>query len=408
MRRLTLPPKGQYDLEPALAPGGKLLAFRREKGFSVSELYSLELDDEYGPATPEKEIQLQREVRISSPQWERTGSLLYIAKGSIMRVLTDAHGVAQSKPAEVVTHPPGCAPTALSYAAARANGVLCTCTTDEPTLWRLDLSGSGGQPPRLARINGSKMDLGVALSPDGRRIAFESERDGTNNIWIANLDGSSARKITDTEGVTTGSPAWSPDGQSIAFDSNREGRPNVYVMRVSDGVTRRLTHSLGESNLPQWSRDGKWIYFASRFDGRFEVARMPTSGGEITRITHNGGTVSKESTDGRSIYYVRREKVAWSLRQCLIDGSGDREVVPAMTYRAFALADGGVYFIPMAGADGRSSINFLSFASGATTVITPIQKPQYRPLALSTDGRFLLFSQFEHWGRDLMFIGIPR
>jgi hypothetical protein len=62
----------------------------------------------------------------------------------------------------------------------------------------------------------------------------------------------------------------------------------------------------------------------------------------------------------------------------------------------------------MAGADGRSSIDFLSFASGVATVVTPIQKPQFRPLALSADGRFLLFSQYEHWGRDLMFIGIPR
>jgi Tol biopolymer transport system component len=408
LRRLTLPPKGQYDLEPALAPGGKLLAFRREKGFSVSELYSLELSDDYGPAAPEKEMQVQREVRVGSPQWERDDSLLYIAKGSIMRVLTDAHGVARAQPVALVSHPAGCGLTALSYQPSRANGVLASCTTDETSIWRLDLPDSAAQPGRLTRITASRSDLGVALSPDGRQIAFESERDSTNNIWIANVDGSSARKITDSRGVTTGSPAWSPDGKSIAFDSNREGRPNVYVLQLAGGAPRRLTHSLGEANLPQWSHDGKWIYFAGRFGARFEVARMPASGGEVTQITRNGGTASKEWPDGRGIYYVRREKEAWSLRQCLLDGSDDRELVPSMAYRAFAIADNGVYFISMPGPDGRSSIEFLNFANHATTLITPIQKPQWRPMALSPDQRFLLFSQFDHWGRDLMVIGIPQ
>ena len=141
-----------------------------------------------------------------------------------------------------------------------------------------------------------------------------------------------------------------------------------------------------------------------KFDDVFEVARMPAQGGDPVRITHGGGMASAESPDGRLLYYIRREPDAWNLRQCNLDGSGDRELIANIMYCSFAVAPGGIYFIPMPGPDDRSTICFRSSATGQTTVVTAIQKPQRRPVALSADGKFLLFSQFDHWGRDLVLI----
>jgi Tol biopolymer transport system component len=165
---------------------------------------------------------------------------------------------------------------------------------------------------------------------------------------------------------------------------------------------------LPDCSIPSWSRDGKSIYFAAKIADKFEVVRMPTEGGEFTQITHGGGTASSESVDGRYIYYNRRIQESWSLRRSNLDGGQDEEVIPNMQDRAFAVSDSGIYFIPMPGADGRSSICFLNIASREVTSITSIQKPQRRPIVLAPDGSFLLFSQLDHWGKDLALLeGVP-
>ena len=122
---------------------------------------------------------------------------------------------------------------------------------------------------------------------------------------------------------------------------------------------------------------------------------------QITR-TRVGGTSSQESVDGRDIYFNRRVQETWSLRRCDRDGGHDEEILPSIQDRAFAVVADGVYFSPpLPEPDGRSSIRFLKFSTGDISTITTIQKPQRRPIVVGPDGKYLLFSQFDHWGRDL-------
>ncbi len=196
----------------------------------------------------------------------------------------------------------------------------------------------------------------------------------------------------------------SPDGKWIAFDSNLEGRPAIYVMPPSGGSPRRLTNDLVDFNIPTWSRDGRFVYTAVKVNGKFEVGRIPAAGGRYTQITHGGGTSSQESVDGRDIYYNRRVRETWSLRRCDRDGGHDEEILPSIQDRAFAVVADGVYYSPLPEPDGRSSIRFLKFSTGEISTITTIQKPQRRPIVVGPGGGYLLFSQFDHWGRDLMLL----
>ena len=139
----------------------------------------------------------------------------------------------------------------------------------DPNIWRLSLSGPGvaaGPPARF--IASTRSDAAAQYSPDGKRIAFESDRSGVHGIWVSDADGSNAVELFSQAGASCGTPRWSPDGQRIAFDSDPEGNIDIYVIRASGGKPIRLTTDSADDEAPSWSRDGKWVYFASKRTGR--------------------------------------------------------------------------------------------------------------------------------------------
>ena len=87
-----------------------------------------------------------------------------------------------------------------------------------------------------------------------------------------------------------------------------------------------------------------------------------------------------------------------------VSGGEESQVLPSVVWRAFFLVNEGIYFIPEPGADRKSSIQFLSFATGKVKTVAPISGPPSEGLSVSPDGRSLLFSQFDEAGSDLMLV----
>ena len=85
-------------------------------------------------------------------------------------------------------------------------------------------------------------DAAPAWSPDGRKIAFASERDGNSEVYVMNADGSGQRNLTRNPALD-GDPAWSPDGRNIAFRSTRDGNTEIYVMNADGSGQRNLSHN---------------------------------------------------------------------------------------------------------------------------------------------------------------------
>src|SRR5207248_3000848 len=120
--------------------------------------------------------------------------------------------------------------------------------------------------------------LGLALAgcgsdstaPSGRpaagQIAFTSGRDGNDEIYVMNADGSGQVNLTNNPALDQ-VPAWSPDGSKIAFTSGRDGNDEIYVMNADGSSQVNLTNTPGYDEVPLWSPDGTKIVFLSDRDG---------------------------------------------------------------------------------------------------------------------------------------------
>ena len=130
-------------------------------------------------------------------------------------------------------------------------------------------------------------DYNPVWSPDSRRIAFLSMRDGNAEIYVMESDGSSqAVKLTDTEAPEY-DISWSPDGKKLLFVSERDGNPEIYVLDPNGVEQTRLTYNNDRDDQPVWSPDGDRIAFVSYLDGDAEVFTMNNEGEDQVRITNN-------------------------------------------------------------------------------------------------------------------------
>jgi dipeptidyl aminopeptidase/acylaminoacyl peptidase len=152
-------------------------------------------------------------------------------------------------------------------------------------IYVIDANGSGLR--RLTR--NAVRDSYPVWSPDGRRIAFESNW----QVWIMDADGSGQRLLT-RKGAHNFNPAWSPDGKRIAFERGRLQRDpcsacpgstgvEVHLMNADGSGQQRLTR--GGGSRPQWSPDGREIAFVSKRDGNAEIYVMNADGTRQRNLT---------------------------------------------------------------------------------------------------------------------------
>ena len=147
-------------------------------------------------------------------------------------------------------------------------------------------------------------------SPDGRHIAFESDRDGNWEIYVMDSDGSNPRRLTNhSDG--DGAPSWSPDGRHIAFESRRDGNWEIYVMDSDGSNLRRLTDHSAWDESPSWSPDGRHIAFTSDRDGTNDIYVVGSDGSNLRRLTdHSAWDESPSwSPDGRHIAFVSTRNI---------------------------------------------------------------------------------------------------
>ena len=188
------------------------------------------------------------------------------------------------------------------------------------------MDADGGNQRRLT--NNPSRDISPSWSPDGKRIAFESDRDGhpdvipgwfTSEIYVMDNDGGNQQKLTNNPSRDT-SPSWSPDGKRIAFQSDRDGNFNVeiYVIDADGSNPQNLTNNPTADYFPSWSPDGKRIVFSAVREGHFknglnltfEIYVMDADGDNQQKLTENrkNDWFPSWSPDGERIAFAADRK----------------------------------------------------------------------------------------------------
>ncbi|MGA9901517.1 MAG: protein kinase, partial [Terriglobales bacterium] len=402
---LTSPPSSEVgDVAPAVSPDGRTLIFSRlsPDRFNAT-LWLLHLGEGYKPLGKEEQIQSPGMTNIGAA-WLPNGREFVF--GSATGINYGLWRTAVSK---------GAVPRRLDLGSAGAqptisrlgNRLAFAVSTFNLHIWRIDLKGPGKEPSQPIRfISSTQYEYYPAFSPDGRRIAFMSERSGTDEIWICDSDGSKALQLTSFGGAAIYGPSWSPDSQSIAFTVAQKGmKEDVYVVGVNGGAPRRMTTNPAEDKWPYWSHDGKWIYFSSTRSGREEIWKMPASGGEAVQITRNSGDSPQESLDGKLLYYMKGWPEAVSVWRAQADGSQETKVLDSVHGEGqWAVVKEGIYFFRTPDKMGHSDICFYEFATGQTRKILTIQRPVDNHIAVSPDGRTILYPQSDESGSVLMLV----
>ncbi len=153
----------------------------------------------------------------------------------------------------------------------------------------------------------ANMSFAPRYSPDGQRVIMSLlTADGRNsNIYEMDLRSRQLRQITNTPAINTG-PSYSPDGGQITFESDRGGSQQIYVMNADGSGQNRISFGNGRYSTPVWSPDGKYIAFTKQGGGRFSIGVMqPDGSGEriLTEGFHNEGPTW--APNGRVIMFFR-------------------------------------------------------------------------------------------------------
>ena len=398
--RLTSPPQGDaWDTDPAFSTDGRTLAFVRRTGLYLCDIYLQNVK------TANARRLTFDGATIWGLAWTPDGRYIVFSSkragfATLWKVRTSGGEIEPLA---------GVGPNAFFPAVSPRGNLLAYANQElNVNVWRAQITPSR-QVEATKIISGSGLQVDDAISPDGKRVAFASDRSGDLEIWVANIDDTNPLQLTSLRAPLTGSPSWSPDGRWIAFNSHPGEHSGVFVISAQGGTPRRLTPPGIDALVPGWSRDGSSVYFSGGPEENWGIWKMPAQGGDAVRITDGFG--SRESDDGSWLYfgsYRDSPRHMTAILRTPLAGGPRTLVYDGVTQRLWTLGGHCLYFMDF---DARlhATINCMNLATGKVARIADVPKVPYTPLAwaglsVSSDGASILYPQLDQQTSRIMLV----
>jgi serine/threonine protein kinase/Tol biopolymer transport system component len=404
MRPLTQPDALDFpgDIESSFSPNGRSLVFTRFLGLSECRLFRLDLSADLQPRGAPHLLKTGV-PGAHSPSWTGDGRGLLFASGWLQHLgiwRMDAFGRGTAR--QVLT------PDLSAFwpvSNARKQRLIYVKAQHEISTWELPLLPSGQAADEPKRLSGAHdSDFALDYEPEGKRVAFLSDRGGKAEIWLADLDGSHALPLVAAAEHPVGGPKWSPDGKWILYAASRNGETHLYTIAADGGHPRRLTSRPSYLTGPAWSPDGEWAYFAEGRSGQADIWKVSAHGGVPVQVTKNGGLNPKVSSGGDYLYYLK-QPFATEVWKLPLRGGNEERVFGTGVLNDFVLSDKGIYCVVNTWfPSGGASIQFFDFSTGSIQKVYDAPKPALGSLAVSPGGRALSYAQLDHSETGLMMV----
>ena len=412
-RQLTRPAGLAGDVDPVVSPDGRSLVFRRNTTPFTGMIYRLPLSDGVVPTGEPVRLTSQL-IGGAKATWTLDSREIVFGSGGALWRLNVLEGGTPARLPFVGEN--GATPVVARTSDGRQRLVYVRGHTDT-NIWRLELAAAGARPlsaPTKA-IATTRGEYIPSLSPDGRRLAFVSDRSGEPHIWVADLDGARALQLTPaTFAVNPGYPRWNHNGTAVAFHGAAAGRPDVVVVPANGGHTTVFTKGSPNGGFPSFSRDGRWIYFCVVGDDKEpRVWKMPLGGGAAVPVTPNRGRLAIESWDGRDLYYVSAVERTSSVWRMPVAGGEPVKVLDGVLSGSFDVVDGGIYFIELVSGNrgnfwtdrpGETRLRYYDFGSRQLSTVAEDLGWAGFGVVASRDGRSVFFGRIDSSATELMVV----
>ncbi len=251
----------------------------------------------------------------------------------------------------------------------------------QPAVLREPVLNSPRHDPTFRTVVSGSGNAGPQFSPDGKHIAYMSNRGGPWQIWVSSVDGADPVQISSTD--SAGTPRWSPDGKQVVFDAPCDDGTCIYIAPVS---RKEPARRLDEGFVPSFSRNGKWVFFASGRSTGWQVWKIPARGGLAREVTRQGGFAAFESADG-FVYYAKSRDGSpeiWRVRPAGGEESLVSGHIRPRTWASWTVTQKGILFVSDAGKG--SQLSLYETASGQIRQLLSLPSSPFW-LGASADGR---------------------
>ena len=396
-------PRGHMD--PQFSPDGRHLAFRCENVEYRSEICILDLNGRL-PSAGKPETITRLGLRATSPVWSSDGRTVIFSAGyflsdsALYRATVFPVGGRARPPQKLL--PEG--PEQYSLAMSRHGGALVyTRSQDDANLWIVEREKELWKPARmLSAFASNRVERSPDLSPDGKLLAFASNRHGPMHVWIGERNGSHLRQLSFFAAEGAWSVRWSPDGKKLAVSTGERGGV-LYVLDDAGGHPRKLAASALD---PCWSPDGEWIFYWRAWAEPAGIFKIKAGGGPEIPVVPGACELPVLAQDGRTLYFKKRETPAGAARsgsgiwsRPLSEPSGEKLVI-AGQFRGFALGPDGLFAITNT---APHRLEFYPFGGGSPIVLSTLRDP-YTGFTVSRDGHTVIYSSVDSMQTNLMLL----